>query len=105
MNNNKWELIGKVTGANSVDIDCSKYNEFYVRVTDKGRFNINDATHIIISNILSGNDTVYSNVSWLKTFSVIELTKNKITNYAYRVDANDELQYSTMTVYGRRWFL
>ena len=46
MNNNKWELIGKVTGANSVDIDISKYNEFYVRVTDKGRFNIEESAFI-----------------------------------------------------------
>ena len=102
MNNNKWELIGKVTGANSVYIDNSKYNEFYVRVTDKGRFNINDATHIIVSNILSGDDNLYSNVSGLTTFSILSLSKYAITNYAYKVNDNDELQYSTMTVYGRR---
>ena len=102
MNNNKWELIGKVTGANSVSIDNSKYNEFYVRVTDKGRFNISDATHIIVSNILSGDDTLYSNVSGLTTFSILLLSKYAITNYSYKVNNNDELQYSTMTVYGRR---
>ena len=102
MNNNKWELIGKVTGANSVGIDNSKYNEFYVRVTDKDRFDVNDATHIIISNILSGNDTVYSNVSGKNTISLISIKQYEITNYVYQVGSNDEIQYSTMTVYGRR---
>ncbi len=98
----EWQLIGSVTGANSVAIDSNKYTEFLVvhKRSDTG------FTYIIPANVLTTSTQSFRNGGYNTNssywYTQIDATKTSITNNAYNNNGTNDLANSTMTVYGKR---
>lgn len=99
---NKWELIGSVTGANSVAIDSTKYSEFLV-VTE---YSSEIASIVIPSIALTSSSKYYGGGEYRTTTShmavVINATSSSINIHDARRNGSAITNASTMTVYGRR---
>lgn len=98
----EWELIGSVTGANSVAIDSTKYSEFLV----EQQYSTNSIiSHIIPSVTLKSTAQPYVGGGYANSFNMsvyLQASKTQINNLSSIWNSVEHIAETTMTVYGKR---